>query len=113
MLDAAIDEVNPSLNREFVEPCRSAFGLRRVNEYLLDVVESGTDFSRAGAVNALYWRRCGSRSLAMPHHSASSTLPLTACGESYRLPNFFASRRAIRWIIANLTNASLLDVVPS
>lgn len=55
MLDAAIGEVNPSLNRSFVEPCTSAFGLRRVNEYLLDVVESGTDFLKAGAVNALYW----------------------------------------------------------
>jgi hypothetical protein len=55
MLDAGIDEVNPSLNRYFIEPCVTAFGHRRVNEYLLGVVESGTDFRKAGAVNALYW----------------------------------------------------------
>jgi len=55
MLDAGIDEVNPSANRDFIEPCVHAFGHRRVNEYLLGVVESGTDFRKAGAVNALYW----------------------------------------------------------
>lgn len=55
MLDAGIDEVNPSFNRSFVEPCVRAFGHRRVNEYLLGVVESGSDFRKAGAVNALYW----------------------------------------------------------
>ena len=55
LLDAAIDEVDPSSNRWFVEPCMERFGPRRVNEYLLSVVESGTDFRIAGAVNALYW----------------------------------------------------------
>ena len=55
MLDAAINEVDPSLNRWFVEPCITAFGHRRVNEYLLDVVADGTDYQKAGAVNALYW----------------------------------------------------------
>jgi hypothetical protein len=55
MLDAAINEVDPSWNRWFVEPCITAVGYRRVNEYLLDVVASGTDFQKAGAVNALYW----------------------------------------------------------
>jgi hypothetical protein len=55
MLDAGIDEVNPSFNRSFIEPCVRAFGHRRVNEYLLGVVESGSDFRKAGAVNAMYW----------------------------------------------------------
>jgi pimeloyl-ACP methyl ester carboxylesterase len=55
MLDAAIDEVDPSFNRYFVEPCMESFGPRRVNEYLLSVVASGTDVRKAGAVNALYW----------------------------------------------------------
>jgi hypothetical protein len=55
MLDAGIDEVNPSLNRSFIEPVVRAFGHRRVIEYLLDVVETDTDFRRAGSVNALYW----------------------------------------------------------
>jgi len=55
LMDAAIDEVDPSFNRYFVEPCVKAFGPRRVNEYLLEVVEAGPDFCKAGAVNALYW----------------------------------------------------------
>ena len=55
MLDAGIDEVDPSFNRYFIEPCVQAFGHRRVNEYLLDVAESGSAFRKAGAVNALYW----------------------------------------------------------
>jgi hypothetical protein len=55
LLDAGIAEVNPSANREFIEPCVKSFGRRRVSEYLLHVVQSGTDFQIAGAVNALYW----------------------------------------------------------
>ena len=52
MLDAAITEVDPSMNRRFVEPCLATFGARRVSEYLLAIVESGQS---AGAINALYW----------------------------------------------------------
>ncbi|MFX1535593.1 MAG: hypothetical protein ACFFDI_15320 [Promethearchaeota archaeon] len=55
LLRAAIEEVNPSANRAFVEPCMRAYGARRVNEYLLDVLETGEPFEQAGAVNALYW----------------------------------------------------------
>ena len=55
MLDAAIEETNPSFNRSFVEPCMDAFGPRRVNEYLLDALAAGDDFRKAGAANALYW----------------------------------------------------------
>ncbi len=55
IMAAAIDEVNPSLNRNFVEPCVRAFGGRRVIEHLLDVLETGADSQKAGAVNALYW----------------------------------------------------------
>jgi hypothetical protein len=55
VMDAGIAELNPSLNRYFIEPCIRAFGLRRVNEYLLDMLEAGTDSQKAGAVNALYW----------------------------------------------------------
>jgi hypothetical protein len=54
-MDAGIAELNPSLNRYFIEPCVRAFGVRRVNEYLLDLLETGTDSQKAGAVNALYW----------------------------------------------------------
>ena len=68
MLNAAIDEVNPSYNRYFVAPCMNSFGPRRVNEYLLCVIESGTDFQKAGAVNALYWAQAG---LSFPSNAVS------------------------------------------
>ena len=55
LLRASVEELSPSFNRRFVEPCMRAFGPRRVNEYLLAVLESGDDFHKAGAVNALYW----------------------------------------------------------
>lgn len=66
MLDAGIDVVDPSVNRSFIEPCVRAFGHRRVIEYLLGVVESGTDFRRSGAVNALYWVKVGLRFIGIP-----------------------------------------------
>jgi hypothetical protein len=55
MLLAGIEEVHPDFNRRFIEPCLHPFGHRRVNEYLLSVIESGDDFQKAGAVNALVW----------------------------------------------------------
>jgi hypothetical protein len=47
---AAINESNPSFNRNFVEPCIVSFGHRKVNEHLLDVVEHGSLLEIAGAV---------------------------------------------------------------
>lgn len=55
LLEGAIREINPSLNRYFIEPAVSNFGARTVNEYLFDVIENGEPFHQAGAVNALYW----------------------------------------------------------
>ncbi len=55
LMSAAIEEINPDFNRTFVEPCMKAFGARRVNEYLLHILERGPPFEQAGAVNALYW----------------------------------------------------------
>jgi hypothetical protein len=57
LIRAAVYERNPSLNRYFVEPCVAVFGYRQVNEALLDLVEQGSNFEKAGAVNALYWAR--------------------------------------------------------
>ena len=54
-LNAAINEANPSCNRQFVEPCVKSFAHRAVNEYLLNVVEGDDDTDIAGAVAALYW----------------------------------------------------------
>jgi len=55
MIRAAVYERNPSANRRFIDPCLSAFGHRRVNEVLFTFLESGSDFEKAGAVNAFYW----------------------------------------------------------
>lgn len=55
MIRAAVYEIDPSLNRSFVSPCLEAFGYRRVNMSLLDYLERGSDFEKAGAANALYW----------------------------------------------------------
>ncbi|MFX1256000.1 MAG: hypothetical protein ACFFCZ_30615, partial [Promethearchaeota archaeon] len=66
MLRAAIEEINPSANRAFVEPCMRAYGARRVNEYLLDVLETGEPFEQTGAVNALYWANVGLTFRALP-----------------------------------------------
>lgn len=55
LLKAAIDEVNPSFSRDFVEPCVKTFGHRAVNEFLLNIVDGGNEAEIAGAVAALYW----------------------------------------------------------
>jgi hypothetical protein len=55
LLQASVYEVNPSLNRYFVEPCIASYGHRVVIEALLHYVEHGSAFEKAGAVNALYW----------------------------------------------------------
>jgi len=54
-LDAAINETNPSFNRQFIEPCVKSTGHRVVNEYLLSIVEGDDNTKIAGAVAALYW----------------------------------------------------------
>lgn len=55
MMRAAVCERAPSKNHAFVEPCVATFGLRRVNETLLELFENGTDLEKAGAVQAMYW----------------------------------------------------------
>ena len=55
MMEAAVDESDPSLNRQFLEPPIASLGLGRVEAYLLDVLEFGTPFRKANAVNAGYW----------------------------------------------------------
>ena len=71
MIRAAVYEVNPSLNREFVSPCIASCGHRAVNAALLEFVEKGTDFEKAGAVNALYW---GGMSLSFPENTQEFSL---------------------------------------
>jgi hypothetical protein len=76
-LDAAIDEINPSGNRVFVDPCMSVFGPRPVNEYLLSVAESGTDSRIAGALKAGYWAQWSSSNAEATQESraAQEALP--------------------------------------
>ncbi len=66
LIRAAVYERNPTLNRYFVEPCVAVFGSWRVNEALLDLVEQGSNFEKAGAVNALYWAGFPSFSKSAP-----------------------------------------------
>lgn len=55
LVRAAVYEDDPSYNRDFVNPCIRIFGRRRASEALLDFVSTGTNYEKAGAVNALYW----------------------------------------------------------
>lgn len=55
LLRAAVYETNPSHNRIFVEPCVRCVGWQMTTQGLLGFLASGTDFEKAGAVNALYW----------------------------------------------------------
>jgi hypothetical protein len=59
MLRAAIEEPDPSFNRIFVEPCARAYGRRATIEVLLDYLDRGAPFEKAGAANALYWAALG------------------------------------------------------
>lgn len=51
---------------QFIEPCVRSFGQRQVYDSLLKYVTDGTDFEKAGAINAAYWVRDISR--AMRHN---------------------------------------------
>lgn len=55
LIKAGVYEVDPSFNREFIEPAIKHFGRRRVMEALLDFINDGNNFEQAGAINALYW----------------------------------------------------------
>ncbi|MDX3192812.1 hypothetical protein PV458_30760 [Streptomyces sp. MN03-5084-2B] len=55
LVRAAVHDPNPSFNRQFVEPLKAAFGTRRTQEALLEVLATGTNAERAGAARAWYW----------------------------------------------------------
>ena len=55
LLRAAVYETNPSFNRLFVEPCVRCVGWQTTTQGLLRFLATGSDFEKAGAVNALYW----------------------------------------------------------
>ncbi|WP_329485077.1 hypothetical protein OG618_00540 [Kitasatospora sp. NBC_01246] len=55
LLEAAVQDPDPSYNRWFVEPALNAYGYRRVRAGLLARLVGGTDAQRAGAARAWYW----------------------------------------------------------
>jgi hypothetical protein len=54
MLQAAVLERDPSLNRYFIDPCMRTYGAKRVCTILLAYLETGTNEEIAGAASAYY-----------------------------------------------------------
>lgn len=55
LMRAIVHDPNPSFNRQLIEPMLAAAGRRRVQEALLDILDSGTSAEKAGAARAWYW----------------------------------------------------------
>lgn len=56
MLRAGVYERNPSFNRDYIEPCLRCFGVRAVNQELIDhFMLYGSDYEKAGVASAFYW----------------------------------------------------------
>ncbi len=98
------EEARPSVEilREITEDLFETRDLQNkaifnVNGYASDGYQKSTQQTETGIYGAL--------GLRFAKQEAKKKFGVTACGESNRLPNFFASRRAIRWIIANLTGS--------
>lgn len=56
-LKLGVEEMNPSLNRFYIEPAVRSLGERSAMTYLLKCLREGSDNDKAGAVSALYWIR--------------------------------------------------------
>jgi hypothetical protein len=57
MLEAAVDEPNPSFNNEFIKPCRRVFDYVEIQKILMGLFHSGNSSQKIGVLNALYWAR--------------------------------------------------------
>ncbi len=55
MIRAGVLERDPSLNRNFIEPCLRCLGTKRVCAALIEYLERGNNREKAGAASALYW----------------------------------------------------------
>ncbi len=55
MLKAAVYELSPARVQAFMEPIVKAFTVKRVYQNLIEYIEKGTNFERAGAINAMHW----------------------------------------------------------
>ena len=57
MLIAAVNEPDPSLNNEFIKPCRRVFDYVHIQNILLDIFRNGDKAKKIGVLKALYWAR--------------------------------------------------------
>ena len=57
MLNAAVDEPDPSFNNEFIKPCRRVFDYVEVQKILLEIFSSGDNHKKIGVLKSLYWPR--------------------------------------------------------
>jgi len=57
MLNAAVDEPDPSFNNEFIKPCRRVFGYVDIQRILLNIFRSGDKRKKIGVLKSLYWAR--------------------------------------------------------
>ncbi|MGW3963312.1 hypothetical protein ACWED2_26080 [Amycolatopsis sp. NPDC005003] len=51
LVRAAVHDPDPSFDRQFVEPLVAAFGARRTQEALLEILTTGTNPERAGVAD--------------------------------------------------------------
>src|ERR1700746_2926423 len=79
MLRTAVFERNPSANRAFIEPCLRSFGVRRVNEILLQYLEVGTNEEKAGAASAFYWSFGLRRNQGIADEDVTDLMDRVAC----------------------------------
>ncbi|MEI6235672.1 MAG: hypothetical protein WCT04_21665 [Planctomycetota bacterium] len=82
MLRAAIYETSPLRAQAFVEPLTKAFTVRQVYQHLLEFVQNGNDFEKAGAVNALHW--IGERKTASEKENSKPDMSLMSLDEVKR-----------------------------
>jgi hypothetical protein len=57
ILTAATDEPDPSLNNEFVKPCRRVFSYLKIQNILLDLFTTGNKTRKIGVLKVFYWAR--------------------------------------------------------
>jgi hypothetical protein len=57
MLNAAVDESDPSFNNEFIKPCRRVFDYVDIQRILLDIFRRGNSHKKIGVLQSLYWAR--------------------------------------------------------
>lgn len=55
MLNAAVNEPDPSYNNEFIRPCRRVFDYVTIQQILLDIFQQGDKHKKIGVLKALYW----------------------------------------------------------